>query len=115
MRTPKNVISGVQLPAVLGSALYTVPSNTSIQLSQLSVVNTTATARWFTLYLIPQGGSADASTTIVFQRVVGAGRAYPVPEAINRILEAGGTINAIAEAASAITLAASGFETVIES
>ncbi len=113
MRIPNNFVSGVQLPASIGAALYTVPLNTTAQIAQLTVTNTTATARWFTLYLVPPSGTAGSTNTAVYQRVVGAGKSFPVPEAINRILLATGQINAIAEVASAITLMASGFEQTV--
>ena len=112
MRIPKRLVSG---SALTGSAAtyYTVPTNTNAVIAPKAIIrrmtfcNTTAGAVSVTAYLIPSGGSAAASNTIVSARSVAAGETWNSPEAEGHVLEAGGFIQALG---NGVTLMVSGEE-----
>lgn len=109
-RLPKQLVSGSQL-TTSAATYYTVPSNTISTISACSLVNTTATARTATVYLVPSGGTAGVGNCILSARVISPGESFNVFSAIGQSLPAGATIQALAEAGTAITLIASGYET----
>jgi hypothetical protein len=63
-----------------------------------------------TLYLVPSGGSAGATNTIISARTIAAGEDYVSPEAAGQVIETGGTIQALAGSGTSITIIASGVE-----
>ena len=109
-RLPKQLNAGAQLTTSAAS-YYTVPANTITTISACSLCNSTATARYVTVYLVPNGGTAGVSNVVLSQRVIAAGETYNVSAVIGQTIPAGASIQALAEAASAITLVASGYET----
>ena len=108
-RLPKRLISGSQL-TVAAAVYYTTPVNTVTTISAMSVTNTTGTARTVTVHLVPSGGSADATNVVCSARTVSPGETFNVFGAIGQTLAAGGTIQALADAATALALVASGYE-----
>jgi hypothetical protein len=111
LSTPEKIIPGSQLT---GSAAtyYTAPANTRTIITSMSLCNTTATARTVTIYLIPSGGSASDSNTIVKNCLVPAYDTRVVYEAQRQVIKTAGFIQALADSASAVTLQASGVEVV---
>lgn len=111
--TPKRFVSGSQLTT--GTATYyTAPSNTKARITQCVITNTSAGAETAKVHLVPSGGSAD-DTNVVFDdsvTSVAAGETKTITGAIGQVLEAGGTIQAIASAGTALTLVVSGYEIV---
>ena len=109
-RLPKRLVDGSQLTAT-AATYYTVPANTLSTIAAMSVTNTTATARTVTIYLVPSGGSAGVTNCVCSARTVAPGETFNVPGAIGQTLSASGFIAALADAATALTLVASGYET----
>lgn len=109
-RNPKRLVDGSQL-TTSAATYYTTPANTLTTISACSATNTTATARTVTVYLVPNGGSATAANTVCSARVVAPGETFNVVGAIGQTMVAGGTLQALAEANTAISLVASGYET----
>lgn len=108
-RTPKRFIDGSQLTAV-AATYYTTPVNTISTISAMSVTNTTGTARTVTVHLVPNADAASASNSVCSARTVSPGETFNVFGAIGQTLPAGGTIQALADAATALTIVASGYE-----
>ena len=104
----KRLVAGSQLTAV--AATYYTATNVRTQIQAMTLTNTTAGAVTATVYLVPSGGSATASNTILSAKSLAAGESYKVIEAIGQTLEAGGTIQALASAATSISMVASGVE-----
>lgn len=109
-RLPKQICAGAQLTTSAAS-YYTVPANTITTISACSLCNSTGTARYVTVYLVPNGGAAGVANVVLYQRVIAAGETYNVSAVIGQTIHAGASIQALAEAATAITLVASGYET----
>lgn len=109
-RLPKQLVAGSQLTTSAAS-YYTVPANTITTISACTLINSTATARTATVYLVPSGGSAGATNVILSARTIAAGESYNVAAAIGQSIPAGASIQALADAGTAITLVASGYET----
>ena len=109
-RLPTRIVNGAQLTAT-AATYYTVPSNTLTTISACSVTNTTVTAQKLTLYLVPADGTAGPSNCVCFGRVLAAGETYNVGGAIGQTLGAGGTVQALSDAAAALSLVASAYAT----
>lgn len=105
----KRMVPGSQLTNA-AATYYTVSANTKAIIKRLSFCNTTANNRTVTAYLITSGGSAGATNTLVSARTIAAGETWSCPDAEGQVLEAGGFIQALADANSAITIIASGVE-----
>jgi len=92
--TATKLVAGSQLT---GSAAtyYTAPSLTTAVVKAMTLANTTGGAVACTVYLVPSGGSATAANTIISGRSVAAGETYNCPEAVNQVLPAGATIQAL--------------------
>lgn len=109
-RLPARLVDGSQLTAV-AATYYTAPANTITTIAACTLTNTTAGAVTATMHLVPSGGSATVSNMILSARTIAAGESYNVGSAIGQTLAAGGTIQALAGAATSITLVASGYAT----
>ena len=108
-RLPKRLVSGSQL-TTSAATYYTVPANTITTISACTLTNTTAGAVTATVYLVPPAGSAGVANCILSARVLAAGESYNVGSAIGQSMSATGTLQALAGAATSITLVASGYE-----
>jgi hypothetical protein len=109
-RLPSKLFNPAQLTAVVAT-YYTVPVNTFVTISAMTLTNSTATAQTATVHLVPTGGTASASNMILSARVIAAGEAYNVIPAIAHTLNSGDTIQALAGAAASITIHGSGYAT----
>lgn len=109
-RLPKQLCPGAQLGTAAG-VLYTVPANTLTTISAATLTNSTATARTATMHLVPSGGAPGPANMILSARTISPGESYNVAQAIGQTIPAGATIQALADAAAAVTLVASGYET----
>lgn len=106
--TPKQLIRATLTNAV--ATYYTATDPIKTRIDNLSVCNYSAGAVTFSLYLVPSGGTAGDSNILVKNRSVAAGASGRVLEAFGQWLEAGGTIQMVASANSAVTVSASGIE-----
>lgn len=110
-RIPKVLIGNVQL-GITPATFYTVPSNTITTISAWTFNNTTASPRTATVNLVPSGGSPWASNQLATAIVIPASGAPPtiLGGAIGQHLAAGGSIQAFADGAGAISVFISGYE-----
>lgn len=109
MLTPKRLIEGAQLTTSVAT-YYAAPANGKALLKKLTLTNTSAAAVTVTLHLVAAAGVAGVNNMPVDAHSIGAGATYDCTEVVNHILEAGGTIQALASAATAVTIMASGAE-----
>lgn len=107
--TAKRLVSGSQLTT--GAATYyTAATSTKGVIKSAVLTNTSANTVTATMHLVPSAGTADATNQIISAKAIAAGESYTCPEAVNQVLEAGGTIQALASSGAAITLVVSGAE-----
>jgi len=104
----KRMVAGSQLTAA-AATYYTSPAVTKATIKSAALVNTTAGAVLCTVYLVPSGGAAGATNTVISGKSLAAGETYTCPEIINQVLEAGGMIQALG---LNVTLIVSGAEIV---
>jgi len=89
---------------------YTVSAGTKAVIDKATVTNTDTVNRSFSVWLIPQGGTAVNGTLIIDDKTVVPGETYLCPEIVGHELDSGAFINTIASAASALTMRVSGRE-----
>ena len=105
-------------PAQAGAAaaaIYTVPAGFIGTLKQLVATNTTGTARTITVYLVPSGGSPSATNTVISAMTIppsGIGQISLAHLISNQVMAAGGTLQVLASAATAISFTGGGIEEV---
>lgn len=104
--TARSLVAGSTLTGAAAS-YYTVPAGTKAVIKSATVCNTTAGAVNLTLYLVPNGGTAGASNTVVNARSIAANASDNCAELINKVLEAGASIQAVG---ASLTLVVSGWE-----
>jgi hypothetical protein len=110
-QTPAKLVAGSQLTTA-AATYYASPTNTTTVVRAMQLVNTSANAAKVTVYLVPSGGTAGAANTIISNLALAAGETYNCPEAINAVLEAGDTIQALSDTNAAISMQASGIQVV---
>lgn len=99
------LIEPTQLGAVTASYYR---ANVPTRIDKMTLANPTATPRSVTIFWVPSGGAADGTNTIIFQRFLNAGETWDVSPMIGHTLAIGDTIQALASAAAAVVIAASG-------
>lgn len=106
--SPAVLQAGAQLTT---AAVAYVTGAASVQtiIKRVVFTNTTATAVPLTVYRVPSGGTAGATNEIISGRSVPANGTDLAPELANLVLNAGETIQAMAGAAAAVNVFASGF------
>jgi hypothetical protein len=115
MVIPKRLIEGSQLTASVAT-YYTAPDRTPTTektrtyIRKLTLTNTSAAEKTVTIYLVPADGAALDANMLVKDRSIAAGQTITVSEANGHILEPGASIQAVASAATAVTIIASGVE-----
>lgn len=98
-------------PTMVGSStttLYTVDAGQTVAINQATVCNTDASARTLTVYVVPSGGSASATTTLVKDLSLAAGETKALYELEGHLLTPSMSIRAIASTAGVISMAVSG-------
>lgn len=104
--SPAVLIQGSQLSASLAT-YYTVPALTKTRINQLICVNTDTIVHQVSVYISPNSSVATAAD-IVATINLAPGQSYSVYQAINQVMASGGTIQAIADAVTSVTIKASG-------
>ena len=89
---------------------YVTPAATRTIIDKFTGTNTTGVAATLTVRLVPSGGAAGVTNTIVSAKNLAAGEAYTFPEVVGHVLNPGDFISTIAGTAAAITIRASGRE-----
>ena len=105
-RLPKQIVC-VELGAAAAD-LYTTPANTKTTISACSATNKTASARNFTVTIKASGGTARY---LAYQMTLAAGETRVVHGALGQTIEAGGILAGNADAATAVDLVVSAYET----
>ena len=100
--TPRT-ITAAQLTAA-AATYYTAPANTKSIVKKLTFTNNDASAHTFTVYLVPSGGTASAANILIKDQAIAAGECAECYQAAGQVLQVGGTIQALADAASPVTL-----------
>lgn len=106
--TIKRLVPGSTLTSS-AAVYYTCPSSKYAILKSVTISNATASAVSCSLYLVPSGASAGSAYLIRPPRLIDVNESYTCPEAVNQVLEDGGTIQAIGPG---LTLIVSGAEGV---
>lgn len=97
----------VQL-ANTATTYYTGAEKTNTIIKKLTFTNTDTSNRTVTVYIVPSGGSADATTTLISAKVLIPGETWECFEAEGHVIEPAGTLQMVASAATAITAIGSG-------
>lgn len=105
-RLPKQ-LAATELGAATAD-LYPVPANTRTTISACSVTNKTAVARLVTVTIKAAAGTAR---NVAYNMSVPAGATRVVSGALAQTLEAGAVLAGFADAAGAVDIVASGYET----
>jgi hypothetical protein len=109
--TPKRLVSGSQL-TTSAATYYTAATSTKTRISAFTATNTSAGAVTMTVHLVASGGSASASNKVADVVSLAANETKAIVGAIGHVIEAGGTIQALASANTSITIVVSGYEIV---
>jgi hypothetical protein len=105
----KSLFSPLQITAAEVTQ-YTAPAATRTIIDKFTGTNTTGAAATATIKLVPSGGGAAASNTIVSVKSIAPGECYTFPEIVGHVLNPGDFISTLAGTAAAITVRASGRE-----
>jgi len=105
--TPAQLVAPQQV-ASSTATYYTSGVGVTTRIDSVSVTNPTASAATITLYVVASGGTAGDANTISKAHGVNAGQTWNCPDLIGKVLPAGSTLQAIASAATTLTLAVSG-------
>lgn len=109
IRVPK-AIPAAQL-TTSAVTYYTAGSGVTATINNLSLTNTSAAPRTVTLHRVPAVGSASAATQFTAPYVIPVGQTYVPPQAIGLQLDPGMTLQALADAATSVTLMGGVYET----
>lgn len=104
----KRLVAGSQIAA--SATTYYTATNLTARIDACTLTNTTGGAVTVTMHLVPSGGTADATNIILSAHPVPAGGSYIVPGALGQAIESGGTLQALASAATSVTIVVSGIE-----
>lgn len=103
------IIPGSQL-TTSAATYYTAPANTRCVVRRLTLCNTSAGAVTATVHLVASGGTASDSNMIAKTHSLSAAETWDCVSAEGQVIEAGGTIQALASAGTSITIVGSGVE-----
>ena len=107
------ILPNAQL-GVAASTLYTCPAKMRATPKQLSIANTSGTATPVTVYVVPNGGTAANSNTIVPGITVPPNSVLSLaPYLANVVLVEGDTIQALAGTATRLTPTGGGIEETV--
>lgn len=79
-------------------------SNVRARLDNITVTNVTGAAATFSINIVPSAGSAATSNLIISTKSVQPGEVYRCPELVNKVLNSGSFLSAIAGTASALVI-----------
>lgn len=105
----KTLVESVQA-ANAETTQYTAPANTRTIIDKMTATNTTGAAVTLTTKLVPSGGTAGPSNTVMSAQSIAAGATYLCPEVAGHTLNPGDFLSTLAGAAASITIRVSGRE-----
>jgi hypothetical protein len=88
---------GGNVPAAVTTQGDTVPAGSKRKITAAIVTNTTAVAKIFTAYLVPNGGAAGPTNTYISARTINPGESYLCPELVGRGQNAGAALQTLAD------------------
>lgn len=88
---------------------YTAPAGTRVILDKVTGTNTGSGSAQLSFNLVPNGGTAGASNTVVKTKTLSGGECYTFPEIVGHVLSPGDSVSTLASA-SAVTIRISGRE-----
>nr|WP_321328510.1 hypothetical protein [Alcaligenes faecalis] len=110
-REPKRLIDG----ALVGDSvveLYIAQERIYTTISAMTATNTSNAVVDLTVYLVPAESTPEAANAVLWKRNLAPGESRVIGEGIAQTIHPLGTIQAAASAAGAISLVASGYETI---
>lgn len=107
--TPKVLIQAKNAENVQ-TTQYTAPANTKTLIDKFTATNYTATVVTLTVNLVPSGGTAANSNTVIKTRNIQPNETYAFPEIVGHVLSSGDFISTIASTATSVVIRASGRE-----
>lgn len=105
----KKLVDGTQL-GTTSSTLYTAPALTTTQIHDVTVCNTSTTAKTIDVYVVESGGSVSDTTTVIDGKTIGAKETVTLTDLIGVVLDPADTLRALASAATSVSIQASGVE-----
>lgn len=93
-------------PGTAVATVYTVPAATDVAVKTFLLCNTTTTAATVTIYVVPTGGTAGATNTVVAALTVAANQTVTIQADI--YMTTGDFLAALQGTAAAITVSISG-------
>lgn len=106
--TPKRLVDPLQLATSASSTLYSPTSGVTAIVKEIVLSNPTANAATVSVFLVPTGGSAGNSTAIVPGITLSGNSFVTIP--LSQVLNYNDKLQALASAATTITMTASGVE-----
>lgn len=91
-------------PGIANTTLYTCPANTSARILKCTITNDTTTVETISFHKVPSGQAVGDAYLIMNAKPIGNKETYEAPEVVGQILDAGDIINAIASAATQLTV-----------
>ena len=107
--TFKRFIDGEAVGASVSTG-YTARTGVTSVIHKLTFSNHSTGDVMVTVYLVPSGASLSANNTIEHERTVPTGETFDCISAIGHVLEAGGTIQYVADTPDALGVICSGVE-----
>ena len=106
--TPKRIAGG-EIDTV-ATAYYTAAPSTRTRIDAFTIINHSAGAALFSLWLVSSGGLPDDTNIVVKDHSLAANESYVVIEALGQWIEGAGALYLISSVANALTVTASGIE-----
>lgn len=100
---PTQLVSGV-------SVLYTCPTATTARIDQFTLANHSVGAVKATVYVVPSGGTAGVTNTVIPQFTINAGVETSVTDMKNHVLKAGDKLQVQLDTGAAIVAMVSGIQ-----
>ena len=97
------------IPTVLTKIYGDVPTSTVAIIKHIAVKNVTTTPATVTIHIVESGGTAVDSNE-AFKRVIAGEEDLPLYTLFNEHIESGGSIWAVCDTASAVSIRAGGIE-----
>jgi len=105
-----SLVQAVQLPNAV-AAQYTCPANSKVVIRHVTFTNTDgAGAHLVTAHVVPNGGSVSNSTMVMDAQSIASKATYVSPELSGVVLNAGDTLQCFADAATQVSMNASGIQ-----
>lgn len=106
--TPVQLIAPQQLTNA--AAIYYTSTNIKTRVDKMSLTNVDTNPHTVTMYLVPNAGSPGVTNTITKTRSIAAGTTWNSPDFVGQILNAGDTIQALADANTSVVISSAGVQ-----